>query len=79
MDYIERETDVLPRLEWTIAGEWYLMGFEDAYRGHVAVTPLGQAGEQYNRGYTEGLAAVQRDFFAAISNYPVSLETYLEL
>ena len=66
MDYTDREPApplTSPRM---VAGEWFLRGFADAYNAHVAVAPEGPAGDQYSRGYKEGLAAVQRDFFAAM-------------
>ena len=78
MDCAVCETALLPRLDETMDGEWYLMGFEDAYRGHVAMTPSGPAGEHYGKGYAAGLEAVQRDFFAAISEYSVSLQVPIE-
>ncbi len=71
MDYTDREPDpplTAPRM---LAGAWFLQGFVDAYNAHVAVAPEGPAGEQYSRGYKEGLAAVQRDFFAAMNINPV--------
>ena len=74
MDYSEREPVpplITPRM---VAGEWYLRGFADAYDARVALTPEGPAGAQYTRGYHEGLAAVQRDFFAAMCIRPVVLE-----
>ncbi len=68
MDYTEREPAPPLRPPKMVAGEWYLKGFVDAYHAHLAVIPRGPAGEQYKKGYTEGLAAAQRDFFAAIWN-----------
>ncbi len=66
MDYTEPvPAPAIKPLEMA-AGEWYLRGFADAYSAHVAVIPAGPAGEQYSKGYTEGLAAVQRDIFAEI-------------
>ncbi len=79
MDYTDREPDpplTAPRM---VAGEWYLRGFADAYNAHVAVAPEGLAGEQYGRGYKEGLAAVQRDFFAAMHINPVVVEEPVEV
>jgi len=65
MESMERQTALRTiQPPQTAAGEWYLNGFEDAYRGRPAVTPVGPAGDQYSKGYAEGLAAVQRDFFA---------------
>ncbi len=68
MDFFEPTPPVSPKLPPIAAGEWYLYGFEDAYRGRQAIVPSGPAGEQYKRGYDEGLEAVQRDFFAATWN-----------
>lgn len=74
MDYSEREP-VLPLLTpKMVAGQWYLQGFMDAYSARVALVPFGPAGEEYNRGYEQGLAAVQRDFFAAMHINPVVVE-----
>jgi hypothetical protein len=68
MDYTEPAPITPSKSPNTPAGEWYLYGFEDAYRGRLAIIPGGPAGEQYKKGYTEGLAAIQRDFFAAALN-----------
>jgi hypothetical protein len=57
-----------------IAGEWFLRGFVDACNARAALVPEGPAGEQYGRGYSQGLAAVQRDFFAAIGLAAVQME-----
>ena len=73
--YIECEPVSLLLTPRMVAGEWYLRGFVDAYDAHVALIPAGPAGEQYSRGYQQGLAAVQRDFFAAMCIHPVVLET----
>ena len=78
MDYTDREPDpplTAPRM---VAGEWYLRGFADAYSAHLAVAPDGPAGDQYSRGYKEGLAAVQRDFFAAMHIDRVLVETVVD-
>ncbi len=73
-DYTDREPVPPLTAPHMVAGEWYLRGFVDAYNAHVAVAPEGPAGEQYTRGYNEGLAAVQRDFFAAMHINPAVLE-----
>ncbi len=75
MDYSDHEPLTLLMTPRMVAGEWYLWGFADAYNARVALTPEGPAGEQYTRGYQEGLAAIQRDFFAAICIRPVVLES----
>jgi hypothetical protein len=66
MDYLQREPMSPIRRPQMVAGEWYLKGFADAYHAHQVVSPSGPAGEEYGRGYTAGLEAVQRDFFAAV-------------
>jgi hypothetical protein len=65
MDYTE-PVPAPPLKPPEITGEWYLRGFADAYHAHVAVIPAGPAGDQYSKGYMEGLAAFQRDVFAEI-------------
>jgi hypothetical protein len=47
------------------AGEWYVKGFADGYHARLAVIPVGTAGEQYNKGYDEGLEIALRDCLAA--------------
>ena len=66
IEYADRVPPPPPQPPRMVAGEYYLRGFADAYQARRAVIPHGPAGEQYKRGYAEGLAAVQRDFFAAI-------------
>ncbi len=66
MDNTDRKPDTPLTFARMLGGEWYLKGYADAYDAHVAVSPEGPAGMQYARGYKEGLAAVQRDFFAAM-------------
>ena len=51
-----------------VGGEWYLRGFLDGYCARWAVVPRGPAGEQYKKGYAEGVASAQRDIFAATWN-----------
>lgn len=46
--------------------EWYLKGFADAYGARWAVAPSGPEGEQYEKGYALGVAAVRAEFFAAL-------------
>ena len=65
MDYTERALAPALRPSETIAGEWYLRGFADAYGAHWAAAPCGPAGEQYKKGYALGVAAVRSEFFAA--------------
>ncbi len=74
MDYTERDPELLLTTPRILAGEWYLKGFVDAYSARVALVPFGPAGDEYNRGYQQGLAAVQRDFFAAMRISPVAAE-----
>ena len=66
MEYIDPEPAAPLKPPRIVAGEWYLQGFIAAYEARLALIPLGPAGEEYKRGYAEGLAAAQRDFFAAI-------------
>ncbi len=74
MYYTGQELPAQIRPGKSAAGEWYLKGFEDAHQAHAPVVPWGPAGQEYSRGYTEGLADVQRDFFAAISNWSDTLQ-----
>ncbi|MGE5073151.1 MAG: hypothetical protein ACM3MF_06960 [Anaerolineae bacterium] len=66
MDYTEANPMPAVQPPRSVVGEWYLKGFVDAYGAHQAVVPSGPAGEEYQKGYQEGLAAVQRDFFSAL-------------
>ena len=66
MDYTEAAAMPAFQPPRPTAGEWYLKGFADAYGAHQAVAPTGPAGEEYQKGYREGLVAVQRDFFSAL-------------
>ena len=66
MDYFKREPETPLGTLKIVVGEWYLKGFADAYDAHWAVVPSGFAGEQYKKGYILGLAAVRREFFAAV-------------
>ena len=75
MDYDEREPNQALTTARMVAGEWYLRGLTDAYNARAALIPFGPAGEQYIRGYEQGLAAVQRDFFAAMCIRPMAVET----
>ena len=74
MDYSDREPVPPLMTPKMVAGEWYLKGFADAYNARPALVPSGPAGEEYSRGYKEGLAAVQRDFFAAMHISPLVAE-----
>lgn len=73
MEYTGCEPALPLRPSRMVAGEWYLRGFLDTYEARLAVIPLGPAGEEYKKGYAEGLSATQRDFFAAIWTNSVSI------
>ena len=66
MDYTERQPARFPGAPLTVAGEWYLRGFADAYDARWAIAPSGPAGEQYRKGYALGQQAFQREFFEAL-------------
>jgi len=61
MDHTEREPARQPSLPKMVTDVWYLKGFSDGYDARPMVIPRGLAGEQYKRGYAEGLAAAGRD------------------
>jgi hypothetical protein len=61
MDHTKREPASPIQLPEHVAHEWYLNGFSDGYHSQRAVTPSGPAGEHYDKGYTQGLVAAQRD------------------
>jgi hypothetical protein len=79
MEHTERWPATPLRPPTNVVGEWYLKGFADAYNAHWAVVPSGPAGEQYQRGYALGLAAVRREFFVAtlksFLDFPRSADT----
>ena len=61
VDYTEREPVLPLRPPKMVADGWYLKGFADGYHARPAIMPREPLGEQYRKGYIEGLAAAERD------------------
>ncbi len=68
MDYTEVEPALSRKPAKKMAGEWYVKGFADGYHARVPVIPGGFAGDQYDKGYNEGLEAALRDIFSQTWN-----------
>jgi hypothetical protein len=64
MNYTAREPALPGNPPELVAGEWFVKGFADGYHARAAVVPLGTAGEQYDKGYDEGLEVALRDCLA---------------